>query len=70
MPIPWGLIIEAVFRIVNFFIKDKERRDALRRQMYEFIKEHDASAMGNVKLREDYERLLAEAAKKEEVKPS
>ncbi len=59
--IPWGAIVNGALGVANFFIRDKERREELRKQMIQFIKRHDESVALNSALRKEYEKLLAAA---------
>jgi len=59
--IPWALIGQVVLGLINMFIKRADRKEELKRQMLEFIKKYDASALDNVKLRQEYADLLKRA---------
>lgn len=56
--IPWAVIGQLVLGLINLFVKKHERKQALKKQMYEFIKKHDAQAQENTKLRAKYDDLL------------
>lgn len=64
MGLPWAAMIGVAMSIIELFISDKKRRDALRLQMYEFAKQHDKDAIeGNEKLRKEYARMREELDK-------
>ncbi len=58
MMIPWAAIGQLVLGLINLLVKKHERKQALKKQMYEFIKKHDAQAQENTKLRAKYDELL------------
>lgn len=63
--IPWGLLINVILGLINWIIKDKQRRDELTMQMYEFARRFDLDAVdANAKHRDEYRRLKEELAKK------
>ena len=57
--IPWGVIVEGIFRLINLFITNKEQRDKMKKQMFEFIKTHDESVLSNIRLKAEYDELVA-----------
>ena len=61
MVIPWTLISKVALGVIGFFVRRQERQTKLKRQMLEFIKEHDKSVVENVKLRKEYDQLLRRA---------
>lgn len=63
--IPWGAIVNGALGVANFFIRDKERREELRKQMMQFIKRHDESVALNSGMRKEYEELQKKADKEE-----
>ena len=63
----WGSILQGAFGIVNFFVRDKERREDLRKQMLDFIRDHDEKVAANSAIRKEYEDLLKKAEEKDNV---
>lgn len=66
MGLPWAAMIGVAMSIIELFISDKKRRDALKLQMYEFAKQHDRDSIeGNEKIRQEYARIREELDKGE-----
>ena len=56
--IPWGLILQVGLKLIDLFLARSAKKEAMKRQMFEFIRQYDSGVMDNVKLKSQYDELL------------
>ena len=65
MNIPWELILSVGLKLIEWFVKDKLRRDELNKNFIKFIKSQNEEAYESLKLSDEYDEIL-QAIKNEE----
>jgi hypothetical protein len=61
---PWNLIAEVGLKLINLMITEVARKEAMKRQMLQFIKKFDDSILENAKLRREYDAIIKRANEK------
>ena len=62
---PWGALVQVGAQLLDLFLKEGERRNRLKMQMFEFAKQFDENAIDrNARLREEYRRMKSDLDKK------
>lgn len=57
---PWGLIINVIFKIIDLILSRSQKKNQMKKSMFEFAKKHDEKIMQNVSLKKEYDRILKE----------
>lgn len=62
--LPWTLIGTVILKLMDFFFSRHKEKGKMKKQMLEFLKEHDKRILDNARLKREYERLKKEAEAK------
>jgi hypothetical protein len=57
---PWGLIINVIFKIIDLILSRSQKKNQMKKSMFEFAKKHDEKIMQNVSLKKEYDKILKE----------
>ncbi len=52
-----SLLVQLGLPIVEFFIRNAQRKDEMKKKMYEFMEKHNDNILENPRLRKDYLEL-------------
>jgi len=64
--IPWGLILSVGLKLADIFFSRSAKKEAMKKQMFEFVKKYDTGVLNNVKIKKQYDGLLKQMSEDRE----